>query len=1638
MVRAAETLTRTSRDGAVAPPPPTKRQKQNNDDDDPQLPDLTGLYQTLAVLAADAAFCALGLPTAATATVAAAGAAGVIAVAGAVYLGDLRELFLTRAEAEQRKAASVVAAAVAAAVSFLALCVVQAMKTSKAHTAAVLAGAALVATGSYFAKELKNGLEISVTRAPAGEKGGVGLYTRTPEALMMGEPSEKALKRLQSIRNILLEEFMEEETRLFDAEKAKTDEVARLQSIYDTRVRTLQREITILKNKNVELSVFAGKAASYDALKLRAETEIASLKKMHDAEITALKAQISGLEKTIEKVEREMAEERAVMAGKLAASRFERDAAKQLHDSEMRKYRAALSLSNEHVEWWKAESRRIDQKESEKRGSLEKKYAASMVSAVDFERTSAASILEKALRDLKHSSQSELTLAMAQALSERTALKTLMRNELNKTTARADDDLKSAVRAAVASAEFRVAAEWRAKVEKIETVNKTIAKTFTKEFERQRAGMDAANVQGLSALRESHIASVAAADAAHEKALTLAKLGAQNALAAAKRDALHTLEKASKANSKELAVATKALEEEQNAMKAQLLAERDEAVDALKGELRDARSERGALFAHFASEATKTETIVRARLANELLDAEARFEEFWREKTERLRLAHDAKYAQLWSDRTKEVTNLKHDLLASRESALRDERAQWAEDTKASNSKHESELGALKQGAMNERKSTQGLMLSEAAKAHARAAATRAELDAALEAQRRVFCGERAALNALLSSEASKARSRLLFATEDAIARGAAELALAEAAHGAEKDALMASFEAKMEDLKREFSGALEKEIETNVSAVEALWRGTCANAEKESALRIANASGNATAEIDQLKQALVSSRQAADAALAKSASAANETLLAASKHSERVLARLAATHENAIAEKDSKFAQALQAARAAAVGELKRVNAEVVELEEQLRAASGEYATAYDAVLAEVVSAKAAADLEMAVARDTHAKALQRLKDENDGALAAAVTGAATSTAARVDELSAELAGIKNAHALETERLTEKHKDTLSRSLRAAAEEMRSATGLVSEIEASRATDVAAVEGKFAKSIATLTRELSQTKADATNAAAAAAQTADATVARSIASWEKRFATREAELLLEIGALRESRASDVKARDAQAASALGAAQKASAEEVRIARASAEETRAAFASAARAAETLLLETTGALESRVAELERDASATVDALKAEAVALVSEAMAAGARSLQLKEDELNARVEVLKTQAEVALAAARADRETALAAVSAKAVAEVDAAVVLGGETAAALKALRGEYAVLQAARVTDASEADARLAEGRRAANEATQKTRAETETALQTARDAAEARVLAETSALTARLEAMEKESAESQADAVAEIVATLETTRADAAAALEGALLAADAERAELESAFSNEARRAREAFEAEIKAYDVRLSESTGDLSARHGLEIETLVATHAVALKQAVAAKNGAESSVHELRAEYAKNLEATIETHRHEVEKASRRAAAALELAAKTAKSDSEALDALKATEKTRAGLLSSLEQQRLTLEGEKNALSVELDLTNAELNSFLKLRRREETVQEQVNGLAATYARALRIQQNGLDPNSETQREALTKVGEEIAAAQQASIPTWAYYAIGVATALLPRLFGGVL
>ena len=84
-----------------------------------------------------------------------------------------------------------------------------------------------------------------------------------------------------------------------------------------------------------------------------------------------------------------MAAERAAMAEQLRAARGQYTAQKALFDSEMRKYRAALSLAAQHTEWWKAESRRIERDAAEKRDALESWHAKQMSSKVESERKGA-------------------------------------------------------------------------------------------------------------------------------------------------------------------------------------------------------------------------------------------------------------------------------------------------------------------------------------------------------------------------------------------------------------------------------------------------------------------------------------------------------------------------------------------------------------------------------------------------------------------------------------------------------------------------------------------------------------------------------------------------------------------------------------------------------------------------------------------------------------------------------------------------------------------------------------------------------------------------------------------------------------------------------------------------------------------------------------------------------------------------------------------------------------------------------------------------------------------------------------------------------------------------------------------------
>ena len=318
---------------------------------------------------------------------------------------------------------------------------------------------------------------------------------------------------------------------------------------------------------------------------------------------------------------------------------------------------------------------------------IEKQYSESAASSV------AWSTRQRGGRWKKRSpaaatSEFKLEAAVAQALGERTALKTLMENELEKAERKRETDAQTAVRAAVAEAESRVAGDWRAKLEKIEAVNKNIAKTFNAEFERQRVAMASASAAEQDALRASHEATARAADAQHAKALEQAKLAAQNALAGQARRAVQA-----PANAPPPPARRSCAPPPRRSPRSSAPCARSSATSRRGGRCGARRAPRGArrarrVYAHFRSEAAKTETVARARSGRRARrgGGEARRSGG---KTERLQKAHDDKYAQLWADRTREVANLKKDLKASREAMLADERAAWAEERAAVAAGHE-------------------------------------------------------------------------------------------------------------------------------------------------------------------------------------------------------------------------------------------------------------------------------------------------------------------------------------------------------------------------------------------------------------------------------------------------------------------------------------------------------------------------------------------------------------------------------------------------------------------------------------------------------------------------------------------------------------------------------------------------------------------------------------------------------------------------------------------------------------------------------------------------------------------------------------------------------------------------------------
>ena len=291
---------------------------------------------------------------------------------------------------------------------------------------------------------------------------------------------------------------------------------------------------------------------------------------------------------------------------------------------------------------------------------------------------------------------------------------------------------------------------------------------------------------------------------------------------------------------------------------------------------------------------------------------------------------------------------------------------------------------------------------------------------------------------------------------------------------------------------------------------------------------------------------------------------------------------------------------------------------------------------------------------------------------------------------------------------------------------------------------------------------------------------------------------------------------------------------------------------------------------------------------------------------------------------------------------------------------------------------------------------------------------------------------------------------------------AKLEEARAAAAAELKAAMDAADADRAKLEEMFRAEADRSRKAFEDEIALYDQRLLKSSSELTAKHEEEVQQLLAKHASELSAVRAQMEGSvgreaelETEMQAMRADFEQQLEQLLEKHRIELDEAAATAKMMLQNAERAASSSVE--QAKKDSEKERQILVQQLEKQMSMLRVEVETVTTsreetlrqltvvqtEKENSDKKLADFLELYGRERKVLEEsrqvateLDAIKKAYAMALNIDVSNLDPENAEQRKELEAVGAAVAGGKPGQVPIWAYYALGVATALLPRILGG--
>ena len=1481
--------------------------------------------------------------------------------------------------------------------ALIAACAVQCVRTSKAATAATLAATASVCVAKYLAKELAEGLTITVTKETPGNETIMvtandvmlaptreGMQGDATEAsLLSGEKSR--LEVLERLKEMMIREFREDTARLTQIEDEKASEVRRLEGIYEQRIKSLKAEIVILRNKNEELSKFAGIAAALQNIEERMNQEIARMKDTYDSDITALKTQIGSLEAQIAETEAKANEERERLTAALRAARGLYSAQRQMFDSEMAKYRAALAVSDQHTEWWKSESARIEEHLQKRIAATEAAHAKTLENATTSERSSGQSALNRAIESLKHQHTLELESTTAAAAAERKALQVLLEDERQD----AAKQLENAVRSAEAEAEVKVTNEWREKLEMLEAQHAATIKAVSEDFQDSIKEERSLNDGNTENLRVAYEAKIGTLNSNHAEALQNAKDVATEALMAAKKAAVDELAKNMEASAEELEATVAKLKEEDAATLAKLSAERDEVVAAVRAELRSARAERGALYDHFTSEKAKLEGIVRSRLTAEIAEAEKNFKAHWEGETAKLRAAHDEKMAELQ---------------ATQETALKAMQATQDEEIEM----FESQIEKDRNDAVE---------------------STRAALQSAFDARSLAAAGERRALKALMDSERAKARVRMFTAVNDAVANGVAELNAAKLLFANERDELQRNFGKDMDIIKADFATRLDAKLVDKANAVEELWREKLNEAEKQSAAAIALVKETAAKKTEDRKKELQNAKDvAAETLTAAKSSAEKDNTTSVSALNARI-DELRREHAEAMASAEAGYAQALAAAATKVRAEIQSKDEASAAKYAELKAKADEYQAAVAKAESDLAVASNAATEKLAEVEAKYKEQMRRMSDEKDGALAASVASAGREADEISDRITAELEEAKAVYAEEKSALVAQHKAELREVMEKAAREMAVAAEEMEALDKKRKDALNASGSEFADKLLQMETALARTKKEAEDAVARAAAAQDEAVAEVNASMAAKLQKREEQLLSEMKSLREIHADELGSIRAAAAIEVVEAQEKSQEEVTALNRAAERMQAdhekRMADAAASAKASIKD----LERRVEAASKDADEKVAAAQAESAAALELAADAAAKQLADQKATLEAEMDALRADAKAEAGRARGAYHDALESAKKAAAEELKKASTAAGADVDS-EAVELEFAQLDQRLQAQIKATDDAYAQGKAELEKALADAKAEYKGKLAAAEKAAAATLEGERARFEAAL--AEQRSAAATAAKAAEYAAktTIGETREKAAEELKAVMGSADTYRDNLNQQFENEAERARAEFEAQIKAYDQKLLDKSRDLTTRHERETKDLLARHAAEMRAKSTALDAEMKKSADVRAEMAQmratheaQFEAALATHAKELDRTVQYAKTALaEVSERAATRVASARDE---SDGDRAALVKKIEERVESLTDERDAFKA-----RAVTDDAYWLANELESVKQ-------AYALTVDVDLTTLDPEDEAQRRQLEAAGEVAAKGLNGIVvPVWGYYALGLATALLPRIIAG--